>query len=58
MATHGLYQLVLDRVPNLELSSMGSHGEMVTISAPLNTGNAVVWADIRKLSNLAIGSRP
>ena len=58
MATHSLQQLVLRRIPDLELAGVRADGEQGAVAGPLDTRDAVVGPDVAQLRHLAILGRP
>ena len=52
MPTHGLDNLIFGGVPNLELASVGSHSEMITVSWPLDTCYAIILPVVSQFSDL------
>jgi len=58
VASHRLDALVLDRVPDLQLSRVRPHGKEAAISGPLHARYAVIGPDVAQLSDFAVHSRP
>lgn len=52
MAVEGPHDLLLGRIPDLELTCVGTHSEVMTISAPLDTCDSIVWSDVWEFGNL------
>lgn len=58
MTLHSSNQLILGRVPDLQLACVGSNGEMLPIPGPLHRGDVVVGANITQLRHLAVHGGP
>lgn len=54
MAAHSFHQLVLLRIPDLQLSCVRTDCEMSTIARPLDACDTIAWANVTKFGDFTV----
>ena len=54
VATHRLDQSILGRVPDLQLTCVGAHGEVLSVTGPLDTGYSIIRSNVAQFGDFAV----